>query len=145
MLERRSNIPKETGGDSDSASAGNPLALLSAGDIEARLEGMSVDDLKQAVRLSNAALGGVAMITDEEAFKAIKMKLLHGGLSEKDINKALPSLREVIDRTKGKAPQTITQNVNLSAQRPLLTDEECQALIDKWCAGNVEPVTIENQ
>lgn len=50
-------------------------------------------------------------MTVEERMEAAKLKLWHGGLSEKEIMKALPALREVMDRERGKPSQSIAMTV----------------------------------
>lgn len=81
-------------------------------------------------RVCGARWGEVALMSVEDRFEAAKLKLWHGGLSEKEIFKALPALREVMDREKGKPSQSIAMTVEdkgitkLSDERLLRLERE---------------------
>ena len=116
----RSNPPKESGAES-------ATNALSASDLE-KLASMSKDELIALVRL----LPGVstAILTPQEIVAAMKLRLAHGGLNEKDMFKALPLMREWFDRELGKAPQSVSMVVEdkglgkLSDERLLRLERE---------------------
>lgn len=97
----------------------------------ATLDSMSHADLLLLCRRVCAARWGeVALMSVEERFEAAKLKLWHGGLTEKEVFKALPALREVMDREKGKPSQSIAMTVEdkglgkLSDERLLRLERE---------------------
>lgn len=76
------------------------------------LDDMSHGDLISLCRRVCAARWGeVALLSVDERFEAAKLKLWHGGLTEKEIGRALPILREAMDREKGKPAQSIAMTV----------------------------------
>lgn len=105
-------IYKPQTNNANSANEQQPPAAAMPGDIIlASLETMPKDELRTLLqRICAARWGEVALLTEEEAYEAICLRLLHGGLSEKDLSAALPSLKEWMDRRKGKPAQVIHQN-----------------------------------
>lgn len=105
-----------------------------SGDIApdlSQLDDMSHGELVSLCRrICAARWGEVALMSVEERFEAAKLKLWHGGLTEKEIMKALPALREVMDREKGKPAQSIAMTVEdkgigkLSDERLLRLERE---------------------
>lgn len=80
-------------------------------DVLAKLNGMDREGLIALIRLCNADKIGVALLTKEERMEAAKLKLWHGGLSEKEIYKALPALNAAMDREIGKPAQSIAMQI----------------------------------
>ena len=76
-----------------------------------RLASLSRDELITLLRLCNAEQIGVALMTPQEIVQAFKIRLATGGLTERDMFKALPLMREWFDREMGKAPQSIAMVV----------------------------------
>lgn len=77
-----------------------------------RLDSMGLEELKTLVRRVCAARWGeIALMSEDEAYEAVCLKMLHGGLTQSDVWKALPPLREWADRRRGKAPQSIAMTV----------------------------------
>ena len=95
-----------------------------------RLDGMTRDELIALVRLCNADRVAVAVMSPEEIVSAFKLKLAVGGITEKDMFKALPLMREWFDRQLGKAPQSVSMTVEskgidkLSDERLLRLEKE---------------------
>lgn len=78
----------------------------------ASIDVMSREDLIEIIkRIAAARWGLVALLNDNEAYESIRLKLLQEGLNEPSIVKALPALKEWIDRTKGKPLQTVASTV----------------------------------
>lgn len=102
MKERISEIPLIH--DAPPASAPIPF---DAG----KLEGMTKEELIALLKRIAGAFLGCAVMTDDEAYEAACLKLLHGGLSERDVWKALPTLKEWMDRRRGKPAQSIAMTV----------------------------------
>ncbi len=75
------------------------------------MEGMTKEQLITLIKRCNAEQIRIGLLTDDEAYEAACLKLLHGGLTEKDIWKALPSLKEWMDRRKGKPAQSIAMTI----------------------------------
>lgn len=76
-----------------------------------KLAEMSKSELIALICRVGGAVWGVGIMTDDEAYEAACLKLLHGGLTEKDVWKALPTLKEWMDRRKGKPAQSIAMTV----------------------------------
>lgn len=90
------------------------------------LDDMGREELIALVRRCAGAFCGYALLNDEEAIAAIRLKCLSAGLSQKDIWKALPPLKEWMDRTKGKAPQSIAMTVEDRGVSKLTTEKLLQ-------------------
>lgn len=77
-----------------------------------RLESMPKEELTALIkRICGARWGEVGMMSDDEAYEAVCLKMLHGGLTQPDIYKALPALKEWTDRRKGKPAQSVALTV----------------------------------
>lgn len=77
-----------------------------------RLDEMSREELVALVKtICGARWGEVAGMTEDEIADSMKLKLAHGGLTQTDIWKALPAMKEWFDRAKGKAPQSIAMKI----------------------------------
>src|SRR5687767_1377392 len=64
-----------------------------------RLDGMTKPELIALIKLvCGARWGEIALLSEEEAYNATMLKLLHGGLTAADIGRALPPLKEWADR-----------------------------------------------
>lgn len=75
---------------------------------------------------------------DETAsYEAVCLKLLHGGLTEESVWKALPALKEWMDRRKGKPAQTVAMTLENKGLDQLSTEKlmRLAAMLD-------EPVII---
>lgn len=77
-----------------------------------RLDGMTREELIGLIRRVSGAMWGIGLSTPEEIADAMKLKLATGGLTEKDMYKALPLMREWFDRQMGKAAQSIAMTVD---------------------------------
>lgn len=88
----------------------SPASPDNAPDLS-RLDDMTVEELRGLVRRVSGAIWGIALQTPEEIAEAMKLKLAAGGLTEKDMFKALPLMREWFDRQIGKASQSIAMTV----------------------------------
>ncbi len=84
---------------------------ISEADLE-RLDTLSKPKLIALIKKVSGAIWGIALKTEEEAYDAICLKLLNGGLNQGDINKALPALKEYLDRKRGK-PIGTAPNINI--------------------------------
>ena len=80
-------------------------------EVLVKLELMSKRQLISLIRRVSGSVWGIGIMTPEEALEAIKLKYLYGGLSEGDIYKALPPLKEYTDRQFGKAAQSLNLTV----------------------------------
>lgn len=100
-----------------------------------RLADMTKEEL--IVLLSQIRGIEYALMTEDEQYEAACRKLFMGGMSEKDIWKALPSLKEWMDRRKGKPAQSIAMTVEDKGLGKLATDRllRLAAMLD-------EPVVI---
>lgn len=106
------------------ASQRNAPTVDEAPDI-AELETMPRSDLEALCRrVCGARWGKVAGLSEDEAYDAVSLKMLHGGLTEKEINKALPPLREWMDRKRGRPKQNVEMNVNMSLSSRLEAAEK---------------------
>lgn len=109
----------------------------------AALEGMTKDALVNLIRRVGGAVWGIGMMTDDQAYDAVCLKLLHGGLTEKDIWKALPTLREWVDRKRGKSVQTIVQtNLNANVRAFDMTGEQLEGAIRKIAGAGQLPAGV---
>ena len=107
--------PKQdsTGGDSNPISA----ATLSI------LHSMPKEALISLIQRVSGAMWGIGLKTQDDIAEAFKLKLAIGGMSEKDMFKALPVMREWFDRSLGKAPQSIAMTVKDDGLGKLSTDK----------------------
>lgn len=91
-----------------------PIPALSASEL-ARLGYMSKDELIALINRVSGAIWGIAMMSKDERIEAAKLKLWNAGLTQPDIFKALPALREALDRETGKPAQSIAMKVETDA------------------------------
>lgn len=77
----------------------------------AQLESMPKEALISLIQRVSGAMWGIGLKTKEEIAEAFKLKLAISGMSEKDMFKALPIMREWFDRSLGKAPQSIAMTI----------------------------------
>lgn len=96
-----------------------------------KLDDMGAEELRALVRrISGARWGEIGLMSVDELLEAAKLKLWHGGLTETQIFRALPVLREVMDREVGKPSQSIAMTVEdkglgkLSDERLLRLERE---------------------
>ena len=87
-----------------------------------KLEGMTKRELIALIRRVSVAMWGIGVMTDDEAYDAICLKLLHGGLAQTDMWKALPPLKEWTDRKRGKPAQSIAMKVEVDPLSKLSSD-----------------------
>lgn len=94
------------------------------------IDQMDATALRALIRRVSGAMWGIGLKTKEEIADAFKLKLAIGGMSEKDMFKALPIMREWFDRELGKAAQSIAMTVEdkgitkLSDERLLRLERE---------------------
>lgn len=106
-----------------------PLLPISEEQI-AKLGTLSKDELISLIKRVSGAMWGIGLMTPQEIADAMKLKLAHGGLTQTDMFKALPVMREWFDREMGKAPQSIAMVVEdkglgkLSDERLLRLERE---------------------
>lgn len=94
----------------------SPAELLSIPTLQ-ELENMPRAALHLLLQqVFGARWGEIALMTKEQRREAATLKLWHGGLTEQDINKALPPLREAYDRDFGKAAQSVALDVKGSVE-----------------------------
>lgn len=97
-------------------------APIDAGSL-ARIGDMSKDELRALLQtICNARWGEVALMTKQERAEAGRLKLWHGGLTEAEMDKALPLLREALDRDEGKALQKSASVVAVTDARIVLAN-----------------------
>ncbi len=95
-----------------------------------QLHRMDKEALISLIQRVSGAMWGVGLKTKEDIAEAFKLKLAIGGMTEKDMFKALPIMREWFDRELGKAAQSIAMTVEdkglgkLSDQRLLRLEKE---------------------
>ena len=77
----------------------------------AAIDQLDATALRALIRRVSGAMWGIGLKTREEIADAFKLKLAIGGMSEKDMFKALPIMREWFDRELGKAAQSIAMTV----------------------------------
>jgi hypothetical protein len=102
-----------------------------------RLESLHKHDLIALIKRVSGAIWGIGCKTDEEIDAAMRLKLAHSGLSEDQVHKYLPAVKEYYDRTKGKPAQSIQMTVKDEGLNKLATDKllRLAAMLD-------EPVVI---
>lgn len=97
---------------------GGPLT----NEILAKLDDFSKSDLIKLIKKVGGAIWGVGIMSDDEAFEAVRLKLLHTGLTSESANSSLNVLKEWVDRTKGKAPQSIAMKIDVDPLSKLSAD-----------------------
>jgi hypothetical protein len=105
---------------------GTPNAVQLGGPITQetidKLETFSKSELIKLIKKVSGAVWGVGIMTDDEAFEAVRLKLLHTGLTSESANSSLNVLKEWADRTKGKAPQSIAMKIDIDPISKLSSD-----------------------
>lgn len=89
----------------------------------AMLDNMDAEALRKLIQRVSGAMWGIGLKTKEEIAEAFKLKLAIGGMSERDMFKALPIMREWFDRELGKAAQSIAMTVKDDGLNKLTTDK----------------------
>lgn len=130
-------LPKSTRSQQQPAPADSPVSA----DDWATIESMSREQLIHMIKIVVGAgwgkIGGTGgnlvsafLRTPDEVLEATKLKLCTGGLIEPDMFKALPLLREWMDRQTGKPAQSIAMTVKqddldkMSTERLLALEKE---------------------
>jgi len=117
-------IDKTTGERrSVATNAADTQTALTPSDLS-HLESMTQPELVALIRRVSGAMWGIGMMTPDDIASAMKLKLAHAGLTEKEMHKALPAMDRWFDREIGKPKQTIsadvTQTFSLKADQDLL-------------------------
>ena len=112
----------------------------------AKLDTMSQAELVQLIRRVSGAMWGIGLLSPTELAAAFKLKLAIGGLSEKDMFKALPIMREWFDRELGKAPQSIAMTVKDDGLGKMATDRllRLAAMLDEPVLISPEPKRLSD-
>lgn len=97
------------------------LEKISDRDLE-KLEQMTKDQLVTLIKRCAAAVWKYALMDEDESYEAVCLKLKTMGLSEEQSYKALPPLKEWMDRRKGKPKQSIDMVVEDKGIGKLATD-----------------------
>ena len=120
---------------------GGPLT----NEILANLENLSKAQLINIIKRVGGAIWGVGIMTDDEAYEAVRLKLLHTGLTSESANSSLNVLKEWIDRTKGKAVQRIDQKIEhaVKAEPAEMTNDQLLALISKAGSAGMLPAGVK--
>ncbi len=87
-----------------------------------KLETFSKPELIKLIKKVSGSVWGVGIMTDDEAYEAVRLKLLHTGLTSESANSSLNVLKEWTDRTKGKAAQSISMKVEVDPISKLSAD-----------------------
>lgn len=87
-----------------------------------KLETFSKPELIKLIKKVSGAVWGIGIMNDDEAFEAVRLKLLHTGLTSESANSSLNVLKEWADRTKGKAPQSIAMKIDVDPLSKLSAD-----------------------
>jgi hypothetical protein len=87
-----------------------------------KLETFSKPELIKLIKKVSGAVWGIGIMNDDEAFEAVRLKLLHTGLTSESANSSLNVLKEWADRTKGKAPQSIAMKIDADPLSKLSAD-----------------------
>ncbi len=88
-----------------------------------QIENMDANALRGLIQRVSGAMWGIGLKSQDDIAEAFKLKLAIGGMSEKDMFKALPVMREWFDRSLGKAPQSIAMTVKDDGLGKLSTDK----------------------
>jgi len=87
-----------------------------------KLETFSKPELIKLIKKVSGAIWGVGIMSDDEAFQAVRLKLLHTGLTSESANSSLNVLKEWADRTKGKPAQSIAMKIETNPLEKMSTD-----------------------
>jgi len=105
---------------------GTPNAVQLGGPITQetldKLETFSKPELLKLIRKVSGAIWGIGIMSDDEAFEAVRLKLLHTGLTSESANSSLNVLKEWADRTKGKPAQSIAMKIETNPLEKMSTD-----------------------
>jgi hypothetical protein len=101
------------------------------------LESLQKHDLIALIKRVSGAIWGIGCKTDEEIDAAMRLKLAHSGLSEEQVHKYLPAIKEYYDRTKGKPAQSVQLTVKDDGLSKLSTEK-----LLRLAAMMEEPVLI---
>lgn len=104
-------------GTKNAVTIGGPIAQETLD----KLQTYSKPELIALIKKVSGAVWGVGMMSEDEAFDAVKLKLLHTGLNS-DSSSAFNALKEWSDRTKGKAAQSISMKVDVDPLSKLSND-----------------------
>lgn len=88
----------------------------------AKLDLMTKNQLVALIKRCASAIWKYALMDEDESYEAVCLKLLSMGLSEEQSYKALPPLKEWMDRRKGKPKQSIEMAVENKGLGKLETD-----------------------
>jgi len=87
-----------------------------------KLETFSKPQLIALIKKVSGSIWGVGIMSDDEAYEAVRLKLLHTGLTSESANSSLNVLKEWTDRTKGKAAQSISMKVEIDPIQKMSTE-----------------------
>jgi hypothetical protein len=120
---------------------GGPLT----NEILANLENLSKAQLINIIKRVGGAIWGVGLMTDDEAYEAVRLKLLHTGLTSDSANTSLNVIKEWIDRTKGKAVQRIDQRIETVAkvEPSEMTNDQLLAMLAKASVAGALPAGVK--
>lgn len=90
----------------------------------ARMDAMSHEELKTLVRASCALQGFIklALLTEEEAYKAIMLESLHRALNEEETRDFVAGSTQWLERKRGKVAQTVDMTLEDKRLERLPTD-----------------------
>ncbi len=114
-----------------------PTVSIEASPDLSMVNTMTKDELISIIKtICGARWGEIALMTKDERMEAAKLKLWHGGLTEKEISKALPALNAAMDREVGKPMQHVKADVEQKTtvtieDRRKAAEEEAEALLSK--------------
>jgi hypothetical protein len=86
----------------------------------ASLDGMSKEELIALIKRVSGAMWGIGIMSDDDAYDTICLKLLHAGLTDDNITRALPALKEWLDRKKGKPLQSVASTTTINTSNTIL-------------------------
>jgi len=107
-----------------------------------RLDKLSKPELVALIGSVSKAVWGIGLMKDDEIAECMLLKLAINALTTSDAKDALSNIREWLDRKKGKAVQTVQQNVNMSGTVAMMSGDEVKSLINEWTGGRVIEHTI---
>lgn len=97
----------------------------------ASLDAMTKDELITLIKRVSGAMWGIGLKTPQEIAEAFKLKLAISGLTERDISKALPAMREWFDREMGKPLQQTQSSVTIGYEPLVIRTIEHGPLLPK--------------
>lgn len=87
-----------------------------------KLDGMNKPELIKLIKKVGGAMWGIGLMSDDEAFECVRLKLLTTGLTSESANSSLSVLKEWSDRTKGKPAQSIAMKIETDPLQKMSTD-----------------------